>query len=81
MPRANIPDLPMEIRTQLVTEIVLYTNDKNRVWDYTTASAALAELVRAIILGRPAPKYASTYLIQTLKKMPDLWAKLKAYYE
>lgn len=82
MPRqCNIPNLPVELRAQLIMEVLTYLNDYQWYWDHPRPCSAIAELCRAIALGRAAHSFASTKLQQRLAKNVGLWMKVEPYYD
>ncbi len=81
MPQAPIPEISQEARAQLIMDILQYLDPLDRIWDHVRVTSHVAELVRAIAMGKPANPYASTWVIQILKKMPPLWERVKIYYE
>jgi len=81
MPRASIPETTQEARAQLIMDVLHYLHPNDRIWDHARVTSAVAELLRAIAMGTPANFYASTWLIQALKKMPPIWERVKIYYD
>ncbi len=81
MPQAPIPEISQEARAQLIMDILVYLDPLDRIWDHVRVTSHVAELLRSIAMGEPANVYASTWVIQILKKMPPLWERVKIYYE
>lgn len=81
MPRPPIPDLCREARCNLMMEVIQYLHPiQTRIWDHPRVTSAVAELLRAIVIGEHANSYGATWLIQVLKKMPPLWERVAVYY-
>ena len=75
-----IPEKSIDERMMLVRELLMYLDNKERIWSYIHPCAATAELIRAIVFNTRANAYGSTWLLQVLKKMPTLWNRLECYY-
>lgn len=81
MPRIKIPipDLPEEVRAQLIMRLMKFAFDKGPIWNYDRPSASLADLVSAIATGTKMRYGMAPYLTGQLNKDPELKSLIEPY--
>ena len=80
MPKYELPNLPEELRAQLIMELYKFAAVRERIWKYNAPAASLAELTKAIATNTRTESYSlSTFLTQELNKAPELHEKVKPF--